>query len=177
MYVWYLLWVGWVFFRSHKYAVSPPALLLARSSSQSVKGIALSKQSAQDIVEMIRYELLDLFVSKKVSFFHWSHFQKRWLQHWACKINTFAHYLLPLFLSFMTWSQRSGQKCVVCSVVPWEEALGVGWLAGAFSPGSTVVGIFQGLLPAHKLDETCFAFLLTPIHLKAHSFSFRPALW
>ncbi|XP_042724185.1 thioredoxin domain-containing protein 16 isoform X1 [Lagopus leucura] len=46
---------------SHKYAVSPPALLLARSSSQSVEGIALSKQSAQDIVEMIRYELLDLF--------------------------------------------------------------------------------------------------------------------
>uniref|UniRef100_A0A669Q1Q6 Thioredoxin domain containing 16 n=1 Tax=Phasianus colchicus TaxID=9054 RepID=A0A669Q1Q6_PHACC len=52
---------GWIFFRSHKYAVSPPALLLARSSSQSVEGIALSKQTAQDIVQMIRYELLDLF--------------------------------------------------------------------------------------------------------------------
>lgn len=46
---------------SHKYAVSPPALLLARSSSQSVEGISLSKQSAQDIVQMIRYELLDVF--------------------------------------------------------------------------------------------------------------------
>ncbi|XP_068803643.1 thioredoxin domain-containing protein 16 isoform X2 [Struthio camelus] len=45
----------------HKYAVSPPALLLARSRDQSVEGIALSKQSAQDIVQMIRYELLDIF--------------------------------------------------------------------------------------------------------------------
>ncbi|NWX92412.1 TXD16 protein, partial [Nothoprocta pentlandii] len=46
---------------SRKYAVSPPALLLARSRGQSVQGIALSKQSAQDIVQMIRYELLDTF--------------------------------------------------------------------------------------------------------------------
>uniref|UniRef100_A0A8C9ETD0 Thioredoxin domain containing 16 n=1 Tax=Pavo cristatus TaxID=9049 RepID=A0A8C9ETD0_PAVCR len=46
---------------SHKYAVSPPALLLARSSGQSVEGISLSEQSAQDIVQMIRYELLDVF--------------------------------------------------------------------------------------------------------------------
>ncbi|XP_062433721.1 thioredoxin domain-containing protein 16 [Rhea pennata] len=46
---------------SRKYAVSPPALLLARSRDQSVEGIALSKQSAQDIVQMIRYELLDIF--------------------------------------------------------------------------------------------------------------------
>uniref|UniRef100_A0A8C9EUN1 Thioredoxin domain containing 16 n=1 Tax=Pavo cristatus TaxID=9049 RepID=A0A8C9EUN1_PAVCR len=52
---------GWIFFRSHKYAVSPPALLLARSSGQSVEGISLSEQSAQDIVQMIRYELLDVF--------------------------------------------------------------------------------------------------------------------
>uniref|UniRef100_A0A8C9ESR7 Thioredoxin domain containing 16 n=1 Tax=Pavo cristatus TaxID=9049 RepID=A0A8C9ESR7_PAVCR len=53
--------IGWIFFRSHKYAVSPPALLLARSSGQSVEGISLSEQSAQDIVQMIRYELLDVF--------------------------------------------------------------------------------------------------------------------
>ncbi|NWQ82070.1 TXD16 protein, partial [Columbina picui] len=46
---------------SHQYAVSPPALLLARSGGQSVEGIALSKQSAQDMVQMIRYELLDVF--------------------------------------------------------------------------------------------------------------------
>nr|XP_013798653.1 PREDICTED: thioredoxin domain-containing protein 16 [Apteryx mantelli mantelli] len=46
---------------SHKYAVSPPALLLARSRDQSVEGIPLSKQSAQDIVQLIRYELLDIF--------------------------------------------------------------------------------------------------------------------
>ncbi|XP_010215854.1 PREDICTED: thioredoxin domain-containing protein 16 [Tinamus guttatus] len=46
---------------SRKYAVSPPALLLARSRDGSVEGIALSKQSAQDIVQMIRYELLDTF--------------------------------------------------------------------------------------------------------------------
>ncbi|XP_021256701.1 thioredoxin domain-containing protein 16 isoform X3 [Numida meleagris] len=46
---------------SRKYAVSPPALLLARSSSQSVQGIPLAKQSAQDIVQTIRYELLDVF--------------------------------------------------------------------------------------------------------------------
>ncbi|XP_025964898.2 thioredoxin domain-containing protein 16 isoform X2 [Dromaius novaehollandiae] len=46
---------------SRKYAVSPPALLLARSRGQSVEGIALSKQNAQDIVQMIRYELLDIF--------------------------------------------------------------------------------------------------------------------
>uniref|UniRef100_A0A8C2TH41 Thioredoxin domain containing 16 n=1 Tax=Coturnix japonica TaxID=93934 RepID=A0A8C2TH41_COTJA len=52
---------GWIFFRSHKYAVSPPALLIARSSGQSVEGIALSQQSAQDIVQMIRYKLLDIF--------------------------------------------------------------------------------------------------------------------
>ncbi|KFO84532.1 Thioredoxin domain-containing protein 16, partial [Buceros rhinoceros silvestris] len=46
---------------SRKYAVSPPALLLARSRGQSVEGIALSKQSAQDMLQMIRYELLDIF--------------------------------------------------------------------------------------------------------------------
>lgn len=46
---------------SHQYAVSPPALLLARSGGRSVEGIALSKQSAQDMVQMIRYELLDIF--------------------------------------------------------------------------------------------------------------------
>ncbi|XP_040414441.1 thioredoxin domain-containing protein 16 isoform X2 [Cygnus olor] len=49
------------FFRSRKYAVSPPALLLARSGDRSVEGIALSKDSAQDIVQMIRYRLLDTF--------------------------------------------------------------------------------------------------------------------
>ncbi|XP_066854728.1 thioredoxin domain-containing protein 16 isoform X2 [Anser cygnoides] len=49
------------FFRSRKYAVSPPALLLARSGDRSVEGIALSKESAQDIVQMIRYRLLDTF--------------------------------------------------------------------------------------------------------------------
>ncbi|KAK4821873.1 hypothetical protein QYF61_004350 [Mycteria americana] len=46
---------------SRKYAVSPPALLLARSGGRTVEGIALSKQSAQDMVWMIRYELLDIF--------------------------------------------------------------------------------------------------------------------
>ncbi|NXK18330.1 TXD16 protein, partial [Arenaria interpres] len=46
---------------SRKYAVSPPALLLARSGGQSVEGIALSKESTQDMVQMIRYELLDIF--------------------------------------------------------------------------------------------------------------------
>ncbi|XP_035182800.1 thioredoxin domain-containing protein 16 isoform X2 [Oxyura jamaicensis] len=46
---------------SRKYAVSPPALLLARSGDRSVEGIALSKESAQDIVQMIRYRLLDMF--------------------------------------------------------------------------------------------------------------------
>ncbi|XP_028941379.1 thioredoxin domain-containing protein 16-like, partial [Antrostomus carolinensis] len=46
---------------SHKYSVSPPALLLARSGGQSVESITLSKQSAQDMVQMIRYELLDIF--------------------------------------------------------------------------------------------------------------------
>ncbi|NXK44252.1 TXD16 protein, partial [Chauna torquata] len=46
---------------SRKYAVSPPALLLSRSGGRSVEGIALSKQNAQDIVQMITYELLDIF--------------------------------------------------------------------------------------------------------------------
>ncbi|KFQ38186.1 Thioredoxin domain-containing protein 16, partial [Mesitornis unicolor] len=46
---------------SRKYAVSPPALLLARSGSQSVEGIGLSKQSVQDMVQMIRYASLDIF--------------------------------------------------------------------------------------------------------------------
>ncbi|KAM9238842.1 thioredoxin domain-containing protein 16 [Leptosomus discolor] len=46
---------------SRKYAVSPPALLLARSGGRSVEGIALSKLSMQDVVQMIRYELLDVF--------------------------------------------------------------------------------------------------------------------
>ncbi|XP_008938712.1 PREDICTED: thioredoxin domain-containing protein 16, partial [Merops nubicus] len=46
---------------SRKYAVSPPALLLARRGGQSVEGITLSKQSTQDMVQMIRYELLDIF--------------------------------------------------------------------------------------------------------------------
>ncbi|NXW82593.1 TXD16 protein, partial [Alopecoenas beccarii] len=46
---------------SRQYAVSPPALLLARNGGRSVESIALSKQSAQDMVQMIRYELLDIF--------------------------------------------------------------------------------------------------------------------
>ncbi|NXG16165.1 TXD16 protein, partial [Grallaria varia] len=46
---------------SRKYSMSPPALLLARSRGRSVEGIALSKQSVQDMVQMIRYELLDIF--------------------------------------------------------------------------------------------------------------------
>ncbi|NXR55074.1 TXD16 protein, partial [Hippolais icterina] len=46
---------------SRKYSVSPPALLLARSGGRSVEGIALSKHSVQDMVQMIRYELLDIF--------------------------------------------------------------------------------------------------------------------
>lgn len=46
---------------SQKYSVSPPALLLARSRDQSVEGITLSKHSLQDMLQMIRYELLDIF--------------------------------------------------------------------------------------------------------------------
>ncbi|XP_027600283.2 thioredoxin domain-containing protein 16 isoform X1 [Pipra filicauda] len=46
---------------SRKYSVSPPALLLARSRGRSVESISLSKQSVQDMVQMIRYELLDIF--------------------------------------------------------------------------------------------------------------------
>uniref|UniRef100_A0A8D0FIR6 Thioredoxin domain containing 16 n=1 Tax=Strix occidentalis caurina TaxID=311401 RepID=A0A8D0FIR6_STROC len=37
------------------------AFLLARSGGQSVEGITLSKQNTQDMVQMIRYELLDIF--------------------------------------------------------------------------------------------------------------------
>ncbi|KFP71873.1 Thioredoxin domain-containing protein 16, partial [Acanthisitta chloris] len=46
---------------SQKYSVSPPALLLAQSRAQSVEGITLAKQSTQDLVQMIRHELLDIF--------------------------------------------------------------------------------------------------------------------
>ncbi|NWH88463.1 TXD16 protein, partial [Aegithalos caudatus] len=46
---------------SQKYSVSPPALLLSRSGGRSVEGIALSNHSVQDMVQMIRYELLDIF--------------------------------------------------------------------------------------------------------------------
>ncbi|XP_062474478.1 thioredoxin domain-containing protein 16 isoform X1 [Pezoporus occidentalis] len=46
---------------SRKYGVSPPALLLARGGGESVESITLSKQSAQDLVQVIRYELLDIF--------------------------------------------------------------------------------------------------------------------
>ncbi|KAL9850156.1 thioredoxin domain-containing protein 16 [Geothlypis trichas] len=46
---------------SQKFSVSPPALLLARSGGRSVEGIALSGHSVQDMVQMIRYELLDIF--------------------------------------------------------------------------------------------------------------------
>ncbi|NWT04610.1 TXD16 protein, partial [Mionectes macconnelli] len=46
---------------SRKYSVSPPALLLARSGGRSVEGVALPKQSVQDVVQMIRYGLLDVF--------------------------------------------------------------------------------------------------------------------
>ncbi|XP_069712893.1 thioredoxin domain-containing protein 16 [Phaenicophaeus curvirostris] len=46
---------------SRKYAVSPPALLLARRGAQSVEGITLTKKSTQDMVQMIRDELLDIF--------------------------------------------------------------------------------------------------------------------
>ncbi|NWS65892.1 TXD16 protein, partial [Crotophaga sulcirostris] len=46
---------------SRKYAVLPPALLLARSGDRSVERIALSKQSVQDLVQVIRDELLDIF--------------------------------------------------------------------------------------------------------------------
>ncbi|NXU11490.1 TXD16 protein, partial [Pardalotus punctatus] len=52
---------------SRKYSVSPPALLLARGGGQSVEGIALSKHSTQDMVQMIRYELLDIFPEITVS--------------------------------------------------------------------------------------------------------------
>ncbi|XP_037994941.1 thioredoxin domain-containing protein 16 isoform X2 [Motacilla alba alba] len=46
---------------SQKYSVSPPALLLARRGGRSVEGIALPEHSVQDMVQMIRYELLDIF--------------------------------------------------------------------------------------------------------------------
>ncbi|NXY46830.1 TXD16 protein, partial [Ceuthmochares aereus] len=45
---------------SRKYTVSPPALLLARRG-QSVEGITLTKKSTQEMVQMIRDELLDVF--------------------------------------------------------------------------------------------------------------------
>ncbi|KAF4788471.1 Thioredoxin domain-containing protein 16 [Turdus rufiventris] len=46
---------------SQKYSVDPPALLLARSGGRSVESIVLSKHSVQDMVQMIRYEMLDIF--------------------------------------------------------------------------------------------------------------------
>ncbi|NXG62927.1 TXD16 protein, partial [Hemiprocne comata] len=46
---------------SRKYAVSPPALLLTRGGGQIVEGISLSKHSTQDMVQLIRDELLDIF--------------------------------------------------------------------------------------------------------------------
>uniref|UniRef100_A0A8C5TBK1 Thioredoxin domain containing 16 n=1 Tax=Malurus cyaneus samueli TaxID=2593467 RepID=A0A8C5TBK1_9PASS len=46
---------------SQKYSVSPPALLLARGRDHSVESISLSKPSVQDMVQMIRHELLDIF--------------------------------------------------------------------------------------------------------------------
>ncbi|KFO74599.1 Thioredoxin domain-containing protein 16, partial [Cuculus canorus] len=46
---------------SRKYALSPPALLLARRGGQSMEGITLTKKSVQDMVRMIRDELLDIF--------------------------------------------------------------------------------------------------------------------
>ncbi|KAM7019539.1 thioredoxin domain-containing protein 16 [Passerculus sandwichensis] len=46
---------------SQKYSVSPPALLLARSGGRSVEGIALSKHNVQDMLQIIRCELLDIF--------------------------------------------------------------------------------------------------------------------
>ncbi|NXG51325.1 TXD16 protein, partial [Psilopogon haemacephalus] len=46
---------------SHKYAVSPPAILLARSGGQRVEGIALAKENTQEMVQLIRNELLDTF--------------------------------------------------------------------------------------------------------------------
>ncbi|NWV60172.1 TXD16 protein, partial [Malurus elegans] len=46
---------------SQKYSVSPPALLLARGRGHSVESISLSKPSVQDMVQMIRHELLDIF--------------------------------------------------------------------------------------------------------------------
>ncbi|NXN00520.1 TXD16 protein, partial [Sylvia borin] len=52
---------------SGKYSVSPPALLLTRRGSQSVEGIPLSKHSVQDMVQMIRYQLLDIFPEITVS--------------------------------------------------------------------------------------------------------------
>ncbi|NWV39130.1 TXD16 protein, partial [Grantiella picta] len=52
---------------SRKYSVSPPALLLARGRGHSVESIALSKHSTQDMVQMIRYELLDVFPEITIS--------------------------------------------------------------------------------------------------------------
>ncbi|NXX46225.1 TXD16 protein, partial [Tricholaema leucomelas] len=46
---------------SHKYAVSPPAILLARNGGQSVEGISLAKESSQEMVQLIRSELLGTF--------------------------------------------------------------------------------------------------------------------
>ncbi|NWV83903.1 TXD16 protein, partial [Dasyornis broadbenti] len=56
---------------SRKYSVSPPALLLARDRGRSVEGIALSKHISQDMVQMIRYELLDIFPEITVSNLPW----------------------------------------------------------------------------------------------------------
>jgi len=52
-----------------------------------VEGIALSRQSAQDMVQMIRYESLDIFVSKKkkktVLFPLWL-FAEALITAWSC---------------------------------------------------------------------------------------------
>lgn len=131
--------------RSRQYAVSPPALLLARSGGRSVEGIALSKQSTQDMVQMIRYELLDIFVSKnkqKGIFFSIAIICPDYSVE-LCKLNMFTHYFchaeLHLFLNFMAWTRQSGQKSAVCCVVSWEGTLGVQDLASAHGRRPTAV--------------------------------------
>lgn len=127
-----------LFFRSRKYAVSPPALLLARSGGRSVEGIALSKQSAQDMVRMIRYESLDIFVSKKrktqkCPFSIAVVFRSPDYSVELCKINTFAHYFyhaVTFVFKFYGLDQTVWTEvcCLLCGLVggdPGSQSTGL----------------------------------------------------
>jgi len=50
-------------YRSHKYAATLPALLLARHKEGEIESIPLANSPAQDIVQIITDVLLETFVS------------------------------------------------------------------------------------------------------------------